>query len=586
MMNTCATHRAPGRKFGLSKIRILDDSLIDKIAAGEVIERPASVVKELVENAIDAGSTRIEIEVHGGGIEYIRVSDNGCGIAEEELVLAFTRHATSKLYRENDLWELCSLGFRGEALPSIGAVARVEVTTSEGKAGAGLKVEGGIITGPWPAAAPRGTSVVVRDLFFNTPARRKFLKTPVTEVNQILDVAVRLAFSNPDISFSFSSEKRTVFKTPGDGSLLNTALAVYGRDFAQKLLPFAGSEGEIKVFGLLGRPELARRNRKGQLFYVNRRSVRNPVLSSALEEGYRGFQLAGERPVAIVFIEIPHSQVDVNVHPQKHEVRFHDEQAVFRAVMRSVREKLNSLQGGWEPGQGVLVNRATERKQIFLSEVMERPAGTEAVMMPECEPMWQEQRIAFDGGAEHVKPVNIFGQWRNSYIICEIEGKLEIIDQHAAHERLLFNEIRSKVGSIPTQELAVTVLVEVPHDTVRRLEQWQGQLEKLGFRAEPFGEKSIVIRAVPEYARNSEVETMLEILEELEEGQNGGDLMDRSCKTLACKGAVKAGQRLTEMEIKELIQRWLETENRGFCPHGRPVSVSLSEKDLERMLKR
>ena len=331
------------RKLALSKIKLLDKKLINKIAAGEVVERPASVVKELVENGIDAGSTRLEIEIRGGGIDYIRVSDNGIGIEESDLILAFARHATSKLESESDLWSLGSMGFRGEALSSIAAVSEVEMYSNPGAEGHCIKVEGGEVILCQAAPAPPGTSVTVRNLFYNTPARRKFLKSTVTEGNQVYDTVVRLALSHPEVSFSFRNEHRQVFLTSGNGELREVALAIFGRDFSRRLLSIELQYGDIAVTGLIGKPELTRKNRRGQIFMVNRRVVKNPVLSVSLEEAYRGLLLSRERPVGMVFLTVPQEQVDVNVHPQKTEVRFRDEKAVFMAIKTAVREKLFRL---------------------------------------------------------------------------------------------------------------------------------------------------------------------------------------------------------------------------------------------------
>ncbi|MGE5416958.1 MAG: DNA mismatch repair endonuclease MutL [Acidobacteriota bacterium] len=598
----------------MSKIHVLQDDLINKIAAGEVVERPASVVKELIENAIDAGSTRIEIEIKAGGVDYIRITDNGSGMAEDDLALAFTRHATSKLSAESDLWVLHSLGFRGEALPSIASVARVEMISNTGDTGYGITIEGGVLSSVRPVPAPKGSSITVKDLFFNTPARRKFLKSVITEGNQILDAVTRMALSHPEISFSFSNENRRVFITTGDGSLYNAALAVFGNDFAERFLVFEDNTGDIQIKGLIGNINFTRKNRRGQYFFVNQRSVRNSILSTALEEGFRGFLVSGERPVGVVFLEIPTNDVDVNVHPQKAEVRFKDEQAVFATIKRTVRARLYSETGAvtevrqepvGERTPSIASSPTFEPRPAYESRPVydSRPSHNYSVRERasyQYEPILQQQsrpspvepvlpgKLSFEETISEpvLETIKVYGQWKDSYIICEIEDRLEIIDQHAAHERILYNRLKGHQDRFIGQDLAIPVMLESSPQVIQRIENNQAIIKSLGFVTEPFGERSLVIREVPAMTAGSEVETLLEIIDYLEDERDPQQVLDEGLKIIACKGAIKAGQHLDIREMKDLLQQWMQAEDHHACPHGRPTRVSFTIKELEKQLKR
>jgi len=567
----------------LSKIKLLDKHLIDKIAAGEVVERPASVVKELVENSIDAGGTYLEIEIRNGGIDYIQVSDNGAGIEEEDLVMAFARHATSKLETEDDLFSLQSMGFRGEALSSIAAVSQVELYSNTGDDGHCIRVEGGQIVSSQAAPAPPGTTVIVRNLFYNTPARRKFLKSPVTEGNHVYDTVVRLALSHPEISFCFRNEHRQVFLTSGNGDLREVVLALFGRDFARRLIDINLEYGEIKVSGLIGKPDLTRKNRKGQIFIVNSRVVRNSMLSASLEDAYRDLLLSRERPVGIIFMTLPPGQVDVNVHPQKTEVRFHDEKAVYMAIKTAVRQELLQIanpvaakEAYSHSEQAPLVG--TSLKSHYITErdsYRDRPLPVEDIL------------LLFDTSDKEKTSIKVYGQWQDSYLVCEIDGDLNIIDQHAAHERLLYNRLKENPAERLYQELAVPVAVELPPDLLMMVESRLDYLAELGYRLDMLGERTVVVRSIPAIAVGGEIEALMEILDTWQDQSATGEaVLDSGLKVLACKGAVKAGQRLEEREIKELIEKWADTENRSFCPHGRPVSYTLNRTEIERLLKR
>ncbi|NLV16166.1 MAG: DNA mismatch repair endonuclease MutL [Syntrophomonadaceae bacterium] len=597
----------------MNRIKLLDKTLIDKIAAGEVVERPASVVKELVENSLDAGSRRIEAEIAGGGLELIRVADDGSGIAEADLLLAFARHATSKISEESHLWALTSMGFRGEALSSIGAVSKAEMCSNPDQEGHCIQVEGGEVLSLKPASSPPGTIITVRDLFYNTPARKKFVKSAITEGNQVYDIMLRLAFSHPEVSFSFSNERRRVFLTSGNGRIDQVALAVFGQDYARRLIQFEHQYGTIRVHGLTSNLELTRKNRKGQIFLVNGRVVKNPILSVAMEEAYRGLLLNRERPVGIIYLTIPPGQIDVNVHPQKTEIRFDDERAVFQAVKSSVRTALFQQNNPNITGEEFLARLESEQANQSSQKVpsytkyqstlplrYNSPGGGEfnesadkwsdaknAEILPEptrWDETWQQLVPENYGSGSRI---TIFGQWQDSYLLCELDERLVIVDQHAAHERLLFNQLKKSESPVIQQELAVPVAIELPDDLLMIAEEKNELLQGLGYCLDRFGEKSMVIRMIPAMATDQEVETLMEILEQLQNSFLDDELyLDAGLKILACKGSVKAGQRLGQMEITRLLEEWSRTDTRDFCPHGRPVCMVLEKSDLDKLLKR
>ncbi len=595
----------------MSRIRLLDKSLIDKIAAGEVVERPASVVKEIVENSLDAGSKHIEIEIAGGGMEMIRVSDDGSGMDRDDMILAFARHATSKINTESDLWSLSSMGFRGEALSSIGAVARVTMNTSQGSEGSLIEIAGGEVLRQEAAASPLGTRVTVSDIFFNTPARKKFMKSSVTEGNQIYDIVVRLALSHPNVSFLFKNQKKQIFMTSGNGRLPEVVLAIYGADYARRMMEFDYEYGNIGISGMLGNMELTRKNRKGQLFYVNQRVVKNQILSAALEEAYRGFLLNRERPVGIVFLRIPPEDIDVNVHPQKTEIRFHDERTAFLAVKTAVRETISRKLDSSITGERFF-NRADLEQQVEQASLSWKAQEIDYAPKPfqlnrafpsadDCETpgsTWQgsvsEMKSDFMtrdnpiiGPQDNEGESRLLGQWQNSYLVCELQGRLYIVDQHAAHERLLFNRIKSSPSQINKQELALPVALELSPDLIETAENNRQRLEDFGYVMDRFGEKSMVVRTVPPVSDGEEIETLMEILDSLR-NMDSEEIVkgDEPFKVLACKGAVKAGQPLVPQEMLRLLQDWAQTENREFCPHGRPTCMVLDKNQMDKLMKR
>ncbi|MEQ8236777.1 MAG: DNA mismatch repair endonuclease MutL [Syntrophomonadaceae bacterium] len=578
-------------------IRLLDDNLINKIAAGEVIERPASIVKELVENAIDAGSDRIEVHIDAGGTERIEVSDNGTGILAAEVALALERHATSKIAREEDLYSIATMGFRGEALPSIAAVSRMELFTQAGsEPGVHAVVEGGrqVLLQPYPTAP--GTMIVVRDIFFNTPARKKFLKTPVGEGMHVHEVMSRIALSRPDITFTFSSEKRLYFKTPGNGNLRDTAAAIYGHDYAANFLDldFAGERHTLS--GLISKPEMRRVNRKNQVFFINRRLVKSPMLSRALEEAYRGLLLSREYPAAILFLTVPADEVDVNVHPQKTEVRFRDEKTIFSIISRTVRARLDNVQTAgnsswsrpaWASSRSAYDSPAPAHEPIW--------TGREAGLVSEA-------RLDFEPGlADPVLPrpesrgtesidsgeFTIIGQVFGSYILVEIGDNLWLVDQHAAHERIQFNRLQeaSQDKGPTSQVLAFPLAFDLSAAETAMVEANQDMFAQMGFAMESLGPQAAIIRSAPALLQGQEIELIKECLALLEEDKSP-DIKTEFLVLMACKQAVKAGQMLTRQEMAMLVHDLLAGRDFKNCPHGRPTILEMSKPELEKRFKR
>jgi DNA mismatch repair protein MutL len=570
-------------------IKLLQDDLINKIAAGEVVERPASIVKELVENAIDAGASRINVNIKKGGIESIEVEDNGSGIAPEELALAFQRHATSKIGREEDLNNIVTMGFRGEALPSIASVAKIQITTAQkGSSGHQASIEGGALIRSAPCSCPTGTRIIVSDIFYNTPARREFLKTPVTEGNNVHEVMNRLALSRPDISFKFSSQNRTYFKTPGQGDLLDTIIAIYGRDFAQNLIPVQYTSDRFSVSGLISRPETTRANRKNQLFFVNSRAIRSPMLYKAVDQAYRGLLLSQEYPLVFLFINMPPAEIDANVHPQKTEVRFRDERTVFRLVVEVLGEGLNQSDYKYN------LSHPADKSEPFIKTyehgrfdfpIPPRETGENYRSLTQPDRAVDHEQMVESlktGPAIHFR---VLGQCFNSYILVERENELVLIDQHAAHERINYNKLRSTVGNDMAQLLAFPVSIQLSVKHMQVLDNHHAMLKDLGFTWDIIGPQEIALRTAPWAARGNEREVMLEILDLLQEDKLP-DVTDEACKLLACKKSIKAGQVLSPLEMETIVADLLQLPDYRNCPHGRPVILSISKQEMDHHFKR
>lgn len=580
-------------------IKLLDDILINKIAAGEVVERPASIVKELVENAIDAGAGKIEVNIEQGGIDRIEVEDDGLGIAPDELLLAFQRHATSKISQENDLAYIATMGFRGEALPSIASVSKIEVFTaqSDGK-GMQARIEGGTLLHTTPAACPRGTRIIVSDIFYNTPARRQFLKTPVTEGNNVHDIMTKLALSRPDISFKFSSQHKTYFKTPGRGNLLDTVLSIYGQDFCRNLLPVEYQGDNYSLSGLVSSPELTRINRKNQLFFVNTRAIRSPLLYRAIDQAYRGLLVSREFPAALLFLTMPAGEVDVNVHPQKTEIRFRDEKAIFRLVVDVIRDQLNQLDYRFdfreqpaaicesERSPEPMTQPRPELSHGFLYFDQKTSAGSASSAMISPAPHAREIPKEMES-ASWQQEYKIVGQYLNAYILVEKNEELLLVDQHAAHERINYERLKSKADTANdlAQNLGFPISLHLPVKSLQAVEKKITTLAELGFSLDMIGPEEVVLRSAPWAARGREVEVFSEILQLFEEGRTA-DPLDESYKLMACKKSIKAGEVLTYAEMETLMAELFQLHDYKHCPHGRPTLLSITRAEMDRHFKR
>lgn len=578
-------------------IKLLDENLINQIAAGEVIERPASVVKELVENAIDAGSTRIGVKISGGGLEMIEVEDNGGGIPVDNIELALQRHATSKIAIPDDLFNISTMGFRGEALPSIASIARLDIySRQKDEAGAELHVDGGTTISRRPYAGAEGTRIVVRELFFNTPVRKKFIKSTVGEQTHIYETISRLALSRPDISFLFASEKKMYFKTPGTGVLRDALIAINGKDYADQFIDFRVSGEKYSVAGLLSKPDFHRQNRKNQIFFVNQRLIKSPMLNRAVDEGYRGLLLAREYPGVIIYLTADYHDVDINVHPQKTEVRFRDESEIFRVVSHAIRDAVNGL--AYTMGEAAWTGKIAESEAVFKTEV--NPGRPASYIPP---PRAFEQSFTFEfPRKDQVEPFasvsdayepsdqdpfRLIGQCFNAYLLVETEGILWLIDQHAAHERIIYNRLRRQIAAAPVVAQAMTfpLGIDLSAAQIDLLEANRVVFEKMGLHYDILGPDSIAIRSAPPSLHGQEGELLLEILEMIGEGQHP-DIYNEAICLMACKQAVKANQLLNRAEMEKLISELLQEEDYLHCPHGRPTFMEISRSDLDRRFKR
>jgi DNA mismatch repair protein MutL len=560
-----------------------------RIAAGEVVERPASVVKELVENALDAGASRVAVEVTGGGLESIRVTDDGCGIEAGELATAFERHATSKLSEDADLTRVLTLGFRGEALPSIAAVAEVEVA-SRPPAAAGaawLKLAPETPAEEGSRGAPVGTSVQVRKLFGRLPARRKFLRTAGSETNAIAGVVTHYALAFPEVRFSLAVDGRQSFATPGSGDLRDAAAAVYGLDVASELLRVWREDGLIRVEGLAGPPHVSRANRSYICLFVNRRWIQNRRLTFAVEEAYQGMLMVGRHPIAMLNITLLAEDVDVNVHPTKAEVRFVDESAAFSAVQRAVREALVA-QAPVPTGVSVSGEALVLTPEPWTPPLWERAFRSEGAVAAAPVETAEELGVRREGAAltpaQTLPVLRVIGQFGNIYIIAEGPEGMYLIDQHAAHERVLYERFCAARGSRrpEAQGLLDPVTVDVPPRLRSLLDEESEALAEHGFEIEPFGEGALIVRGLPAaLARGDVRENVLRFLDVLADEEEG-DRRDRVAMSLACHGAIRAGKQLSPEEMRELVVQLEGAASPSTCPHGRPTIVHMSAEALAR----
>jgi len=549
-------------------IKVLAPEVVSKIAAGEVIERPASVVKELIENSLDAGASQIAVEAQGGGVELIKVSDNGAGIPASELELAFHRYATSKIGNLDDLEKISSLGFRGEALPSIAAVAEVEISTQTSSApiGSYLHLRNGEVVRKESRARPQGTTVTVRRLFRYFPVRLKFLKSVNTENSHIAHLVSQYALAFPEVKFSLVLDKRPSLRTTGNGDLREVVNEVYGSEIAQRMLKVEQKDGLARISGLTSPPSLARSNRNYLSFFVNRRWVRSPLLTRATEEAYRGLLMDGQHPMAVINISLPAQELDVNVHPAKAQIKFCHEQTVFSSVRKAIEEAL-------------------ARTPI---------ASSKAVPFSVSSGQWQSPRMITDNEPVFVVaqlptmelPVlRVLGQLANTYIIAEGPNGLYLIDQHAAHERILYDRISAQWAQkeVEVQGLLQPITIELSPREEETLRASKEFLAEFGFTIEPFGNRSYVIRAIPALmARANIIEIITALLDSLASKESPNPWEEKIAQSLACHGAIRAGQQLSNEEMRELIKQLEQTKQPRACPHGRPTMIHLSSHHLEK----
>ena len=620
-------------------IHILDPHVADMIAAGEVVERPASVIKELTENAFDAGAKNVTVELRGGGATYIRVTDDGCGMSPEDAGVAFLRHATSKLRDERGLESIATMGFRGEALAAISAVSRVELTTRRRGDAEGTRVllEAGDIRDMLPAGCPEGTTMVVRDLFYNTPARLKFLKSDRSEAAACVLTALRCALGRPEISVRCLRDGQEEFFSPGDGRIESCVYALLGREAAAKLLACGGEAGGVRVSGYVSSPSAGRGNRREQYFFCNGRFIKSALLQAALEQAYKNTLLTGRYPACALYLDVSCAAVDVNVHPAKTEVKFSDEKTVFDAVYYAVLSALGGegRSASVEPSAGTR-QMAEPKKDFYRTMTAEdfrksgyaappaapaprpvsapvppRPAAlreeqlrfalpvrpAEAVKTPET---LEKPGFFAPGGSKNVEnPVQnvektalpdhkIVGEAMKTYLIVDCGEELILIDKHAAHERMNFDRLRAQERHIMAQSLLVPVTLRPAADDAELIERSGALLAELGFEIEPYGERDYVVRAAPAGLDAGDVPAALEeICEKLRRGKSLGEreVWDEILHTVACKAAIKAGWDTEPEELERLAEEVLSGRVK-YCPHGRPVAVTLSRRDLDKMFKR
>jgi DNA mismatch repair protein MutL len=585
-------------------IRILSESVAAQIAAGEVIERPASVVKELVENALDAGATTVTIEVRDGGRRLIRVADDGQGIPADEAGLAFHRHSTSKLATAEDLDAIHTLGFRGEALASIASVSHVTmVTRAVGElSGSQLRIEGGRLVSREAVGAPQGTMVGVENLFYNVPARRKFLRTDATEKRHIDLLVTRYAMAYPAVRFRLTQDGRSVFQSAGTGSLADVLIEVFGLDDAKQMLGLVelASDSPVVVRGFTSAPSLTRGNRTQITLFVNGRWIQDTALTYAVAQAYHTMLMTGRYPVSIVMIELPPDQVDVNVHPTKAEIRFRDQGAVFSAVQRAVRQTLvdaepirpvDASRSGTDVGWTVVTPRealAALQPVHHFQAGLDLPGGTTGHHTELPRPDGDACREPANGG--RLPLLRAVGQIGGAFIVAEGPAGMVVIDQHAAHERVLYEQMMAeRAEGIPTQALLDAIPVDLTPDRVTLLEEHLDLLLDLGFVVEPFGGSTLLVRGLPALLGQINPTAALEgVADDLERGDQPLEttveerVIARVCKT----AAVKAGQVLTLREMSELIRQLEACKSPHTCPHGRPTMIQMTAEQLARQFER
>ena len=578
------------------QIKVLSEKVANQIAAGEVIERPASVVKELIENSIDAGASEITILLENAGRSRIGIEDNGVGIAAEDLALAIASHATSKLSTPEDLLDIKTLGFRGEALASIGSVARLSITSkvSSSMAGARIIEDGGVMDAVEPASSPNGTRIEVADLFYNVPARLKFLRNDITETKQVVGLVTRYAMAYPHIRWTYIQDGKTLFKTSGNGSKQEILHNLFGRQDASDLLPIEFADKGLVIEGFISNLQLTRSNRKDITLFINGRWVQDPTLTAAVIKAYNTLLMVGRYPVAILFITLASSQVDVNVHPSKAEVRFRNADFVFSSVQRAIKRGLLAYTPIPEINMVSLWGRqdsvyGSSNRQISPDWAMAAAEKNEENELPAAKVGEQPGQEALPG--QRLPLLRLIGQVASTYLIAEGPDGLYLIDQHAAHERVLFDDLMAAFNKaeIPSQTLALPLTIDLSPEKAAVMATQLTVFNELGFDVEEFGPNSFIIRAIPALFRQGDPKAaVLSVIQEFEEDETPLEaeiearIAGRVCKRMA----VKAGQILSGQEQASLLEKLENSTSPRTCPHGRPTMIHLSAALLERQFGR
>ena len=627
----------------MATIQVLDPITIDKIAAGEVIERPASIVKELVENAIDAGATAVTVEIRDGGISFIRITDNGCGIPKNEVALAFLRHSTSKIRTVEDLTTVASLGFRGEALSSIAAIAQVELITKTKDALLGTRyvIEGGVEKKLEEAGAKDGSTFLIHQIFYNTPARRKFLKTPMTEASHVNELMIRLALSHPEVSFEFINNGQSKLHTSGNGKLKDVIYQVYGREVTQQLLEIDEAYLGVKVTGFIGKPLISRGNRNYENYYINGRYVKSNVISKAIEDAYKDFTMQHKYPFTVLHFVMNGTDLDVNVHPTKMELRFSKQQEVYNFVYEAIKHTLTKpeliphVELPKAQDESIVASKSEMKVgrvqepipselnlDYFMEKMKERvaayhqnvavkteeqpvreiPKNEEVVAVNEIREtsnyqvaekevqlnLFEEKLLTKEAVKEH----KIIGQVFDTFWLVEFHEQLYIIDQHAAHERVLYEKtLRGmKERDFTSQYLSPPLVLNLSMQEEQVLKEHFDIFANIGFEIESFGADSYAIRAIPDNLFGiAKKELFIEMLDGLTEGIHSSvapDLIAEKIASMSCKAAVKGNSKLTAAEVEVLISELLTLDNPYHCPHGRPTIIAMTKRELEKKFKR
>jgi DNA mismatch repair protein MutL len=577
----------------MPRIKVLPDSVAQKIAAGEVVERPVSVVKELVENALDAQATEIRVELQEGGKKLIRVQDNGSGMSQEDAVLSFHRHATSKISSEEDLERISTLGFRGEALASISAVSRVVLKTCDGQTERGYQVEreGEKLIRFSEIAFPRGTLVEVRDLFFNLPARKKFLRAERSELSLIVSYLTQVALAYPEVKFYLANNNREIINCPAVLSLRDRVYQLFGKKMTEGLMEVDFEDGAYRIYGLSSRPFAGHLDRQHQFFFVNRRPIKDRMLAAALGQAYRGILEKDRNPEAFIFLQVPYDQVDVNVHPAKAEVRFREPQIVYQIILRGVEiaarqeSLIKPIMLGEEEEKESAEQTASERAGDTGVE-----SGALAFSFSDLKES-ESGKIREDVSGQSFKTraeFEIIGQYLNAYLVVTREDGLYIIDQHNAHERVLFEKFSelARSGQRAAKQMLFPTVINLSASQRLNYEELREELESFGFRLEEMGGNSLALKEYPAVFKEEEAEQILLSVLEEEKGEKFKDRRLRMLATMACKAAVKAGQRLSVSEMEFLVRELFQTTNPGLCPHGRPVVIKIDRSKIEKTLGR